>query len=117
MVPDADQVTSLSAVAAETTFRWQHGNETGSGTIVDVDNERGLLKVVTSYDGHQVTHTFDLDRAGGLFGFGGDDTRLEYRQEYDAPGGFIGEFISGGNPADALKVKQTLEKVRRLAEG
>jgi len=115
--PDVDHVTNLGAVAADATFQWQHGSETGSGTIVAVDNDRGLLKVVISHDGHQVIHTFDLDRAGGLFGIGGDDTRLDYKREYDAPGGFIGEFISGGNPADALKVKQTLEKVRHLAEG
>src|SRR5918995_1855794 len=70
--PDVDQVMSLDAVVADTTFQWRHGNETGSGTIVAVDNDRGLLKVVTSHDDQQVTHTFDLDRAGGLFGFGGD---------------------------------------------
>jgi uncharacterized protein YndB with AHSA1/START domain len=115
--PGADKVTGLETVAADTTFQWHQGDETGSGTIVEVDNDRGLIKVVTSHEGDQVTHTFDLDRAGGFFGLGGNDTRLEYKREYDAPGGFIGEFISGGNPADALKVKQTLEKVRRLAEG
>jgi carbon monoxide dehydrogenase subunit G len=115
--PDVDQVISLGAVTADTTFQWQHGNETGSGTIVAVDNDRGLLRVVISHADQLVTHTFDLDRAGGLFGLGGDDTRLDYKREYDAPGGFLGEFISGGNPADALAVKQTLEKVRHLAEG
>lgn len=115
--PGVDRVTNLDAVAANATFQWQHGNETGSGTIVAVDDDRGLLKVVTSHDGHQVTHTFDLDRAGGLFGIGGNDTRLDYKREYDAPGGVIGEFITGGNPVDALTVKQTLEKVKNLAEG
>jgi uncharacterized protein YndB with AHSA1/START domain len=114
--PNVDQVTSLGAVAADTTFQWQHGNETGSGTIVAVDNDRGLLKVVTSHDGHQVTHTFDLDRAGGLFGLGGNDTRLDYKREYHTAGGAIGEFIAGGNPVDALALKQTLEKVKNLAE-
>jgi len=115
--PDVDHVTNLGAVAAGTTFQWQHGNETGSGTIETVDNDRGLLKVTISHGDHPVTHTFDLDRAGGFFGLGGDDTRLDYKREYHAAAGFIGEFITGGNPADALKVKHTLEKVRNLAEG
>jgi uncharacterized protein YndB with AHSA1/START domain len=115
--PDVDRVTNLGAVAADTTFEWQHGDETGSGTIVEVDNDRGLIKVVISHEGKQTTHTFDLDRAGGFFGLGGNDTRIEYKREYDAPGGFIGEFVTGGNPADALKVKHTLEKVKNLAEG
>lgn len=115
--PDVDRVTNLSSVAADTTFQWQHGDTAGSGTIVEVDHDRGLIKVVTSHDGHQVTHTFDLDRAGGLFGLGGNDTRLDYKYEFDAPGGLIGDFVSGGNPADMLKVKHTLEKVKNLAEG
>jgi uncharacterized protein YndB with AHSA1/START domain len=114
--PDVDRVTDLAAVVADATFQWQHGSETGSGTIVAVDHDRGLLKVVISRGGHQITHTFDLDRAGGLFGLGGNNTRLTYQMEYHAPGGFVGEFISGGNPADSLKVKHTLEKVKNLAE-
>jgi len=114
--PDVDQVTGLGTVAANTTFQWQRGNEAGSGTIAEVDNDRGLIKVVISHAGNQVTHTFDLDRAGGLFGLGGDDTRLDYRREYHAEGGAIGEFLTGGNPADALAVKHTLEKVKNLAE-
>lgn len=36
-------MTNLGAVAADTTFQWQHGNETGSGTIVAVDNDRGAI--------------------------------------------------------------------------
>ena len=115
--PDVDHVTGLSAVEAGATFQWQHGDTTGSGSIVAVDDSRGLIKVVTGEGGNQVTHVFDLDRAGGFLGMGGNDTRLTYQREYDAPGGILGDFVAGGNPADLLKVKHTLEKVKHLAEG
>jgi len=115
--PDVDRVTGLSTIQDGATFQWQSGNDSGSGSIAAVDENRGLIKVVTSEGGKQITHIFDLDRSGGLFGLGGGDTRLTYHREYDTAGGFLGEFVAGGNPADLLKVKHTLEKVKRLAEG
>jgi len=115
--PDVDSITGLAAVQAGATFQWRNGDESGSGSIVAVDENRGLIKVVTSEGDKQTSHIFDLDRSGGLFGLGGDDTRLTYEREYDTPGGFLGEFVAGGNPVDLLKVKHTLEKVKNLAEG
>jgi 3-keto-L-gulonate-6-phosphate decarboxylase len=47
---------------------------------------------------------------------GGNDTKLIYKREYHAQGGLIGEFITGGNPMDAREVKQTIEKIKRLAQ-
>lgn len=115
--PEVEQVTNLRAVESGATFQWQKGGDAGSGSIVHVDDDSLRIKVVTQMGSDQVTHTFDVDRAGGLFGIGGNDARLKYAMEYDPPGGIIGDFIAGGNPADQLRVKQTLEKVRHLAEG
>jgi carbon monoxide dehydrogenase subunit G len=112
--PGVDTVTGMASVSEGATFQWQEKDETGSGTVVAVDDKRGLIKVVTNDAGKQVTHTFDLDRAGFL-GFG-NDTKVTYIREFDS-GGLIGEFISGGNPADALSVKRTLEKIKRVAQG
>lgn len=114
--PDVDRITGLAAVQAGATFQWQNGNDSGSGSIAAVDEGRGLIKVITSEGDKQTSHIFDLDRSGGLFGLGGNDTRLTYQREYDAAGGFLGEFVAGGNPADLLKVKHTLQKVKQLAE-
>jgi len=68
--PNVDSISGLSAVEDGATFQWQDGNDSGSASIVEVDHERGLIKVVTTEDGKQTTHTFDLDKAGGFFGFG-----------------------------------------------
>jgi len=115
--PEVEKISSLAAVQSGATFQWQKGGETGSGSIVHVDAGANQIKVTTQMGGSEVTHTFDVDRAGGIFGMGGNDARLKYTMEYDPPGGLIGDFVASGNPADTLKVKHTLEKVRNLAEG
>ncbi len=65
-------------------------------------------------EGHSATHTFQVNRHGGLFG--GNGSQLHYTLEFQTGGGLIGEFIEGGNPADLLKVKNTVEKVKQAAE-
>ena len=115
--PDADEITGLEAVQEGAHFQWRDGNKTGTGSITKLDTERGLITVVMTEGGRQTEHTFDLDRSGGFLGFGGNDTSVKYRREYDAKGGFLGEFVAGGNPVDSIEVKRTLEKIRNLAQG
>lgn len=115
--PNIDRVSNVSNVASGGTFQWQHGTDTGSGAIVHVDEAAYQLKILTDMEGRQVTHTFDVDKSGGFLGFGGNDSQLRYTMEYDPPGGMLSDFVAGGNPADTLRVKGTLNKVKELAEG
>jgi uncharacterized protein YndB with AHSA1/START domain len=114
--PDVDSISGLEAVQEQASFTWQQGEVNGTATITEVDPNRGLISVTTVKGDDNTNHTFDLDRTGGLFGLGANDTKLMYRREYKADGGFLGEFIAGGNVADALDVKQTLAKIKRLAQ-
>ena len=114
--PDADRIERLAAVKPDATFSWHRGDDSGAGTVVQVEPRR-RLRIITTGDGPAKTHTLELDRAGGVMGMGGNDARLEYTLEYDPPGGFISDFVAGGNPRDLLKVKGTLEKVKAVAEG
>lgn len=114
--PDVDTISGLTAVQAGASFEWRHGADSGTGTITELDGERGLLGVAITKGADTTTHVFDLDRAGGFFGIGANDTRLLYRRDYKAEGGLIGEFIAGGNIVDALEVKQTLAKIKKLAQ-
>jgi uncharacterized protein YndB with AHSA1/START domain len=116
-LPDAEQVTNVSAVAPGGTFQFQGGGESGSGSITLVDATSYQLRIVMQAGVVPETHTFDVDRAGGFLGLGGNDARLKYTLEYDPPGGFLSDFVAGGNPKDMLKVKHALEKVKGLAEG
>jgi uncharacterized protein YndB with AHSA1/START domain len=115
--PGADTVSGLAKVEAGATFQYQQGTDSATGSIIEVDDARGLIKLVTADDGKQVTHTIDLDRTGGFFGLGGNDTKVKYIREYDTPGGFIGEFVTGGNPVDALAVKAVLERLKQAVQG
>lgn len=115
-LPDVGQVANVGTVAPGSTFQFQSGSETGSGSITLVDAASYRLKIVTQVGAVPETHTFDVDRSGGFLGLGGNDARLKYTLEYDPPGGFLSDFAVGGNPKDMLKLKHTLEKVKGLAE-
>ena len=115
-LPDVEQVTNAGEVAPGGTFQFQKGGESGSGSITLVDEASYRIKIVTQAGAVPETHTFDVDRSGGFLGLGGNDARLRYTLEYDPPGGFVSDFVAGGNPKDMLKVKHTLDKVKGLAE-
>lgn len=115
--PDIQGTITIGSLDAGASFQWQNGDEVGNGSVVSVDTAANRLTVITEQGDTPVTHIFDIDRSGGFLGLGGNDVRLKYTMEYDPPGGFISDFIVGGNPKDLLKVKHTLEKVKGLAEG
>lgn len=111
-----EQVTGLGSLAQNASFQWQKGSETGTGSVLRADNEQYVLIFATRAGNDERKHSFDIDRSGGFFGMGGNDSRLKYTLEYDPPGGMIGDFVAGGNPADALAVKNSLGKIRDMAE-
>jgi uncharacterized protein YndB with AHSA1/START domain len=111
--PDVQSVSGLSTVQTGATFQWQSGGHAGTGSLVRVEPQH-ILQVVTKMEGHQATHTFRVERHGGLLG--GNGAQLHYTLEFHAAGGLIGEFVAGGNPADLLKVKNAVAKVHDLAE-
>lgn len=115
-IDQLEHVVGLSVVEPGASFQWRHGEQSGTGAVLAVDEGRSILKLETRLGDDQRAHTFDIDRSGGFLGIGGDDSRLRYTLEYDPPGGMFGDFVAGGNPADTLRVKNTLHKVKGLAE-
>jgi len=114
--PDLDRV-SLGAVTAGASFQYQDGDDSGAGTVSAVEPNRRLRVVTTKSGGPPVTHTFELKREGGVLGVGANDCQVDYTMEYDPPGGFITDFVVGGNPKDLMKVKGVVEAIKKLAEG
>jgi uncharacterized protein YndB with AHSA1/START domain len=114
--PDVQAVTNLSTVETGATFQWQNGDHNGTGAIVRANpNER--LEVLIEGGGHNTHHTLQVEHHGGVLGIGGHDSRLTYILEIHPPGGFIGEFIEGGNPMDIRKAQHVVAQVKELAEG
>jgi uncharacterized protein YndB with AHSA1/START domain len=114
--PDVDSV-QLGAVTPGASFQFKEGNDSGVGTIAAVEPQRRLRVVTTRGGRPPVTHSFELKRAGGVMGVGASDCEVDYTMEYDPPGGFITDFVVGGNPVDMMKVKNALDALKKLSEG
>ena len=92
-------------------------NETGSGqgTVVKMEPMK-RLEILTQVDKDKDLHVFELRPSGGFFGLNADECKVTYTLDTLAGGGMLGNFISGGNPADALRVKKATHLLRKLVE-
>jgi uncharacterized protein YndB with AHSA1/START domain len=112
-LPGVEGVTGFAGMQAGSKFRFEAGGQAGTGSVIRVEPKR-VLRIVTETGGHEATHSFDLGQRG-VFG-GSGKSRLRYTLEYKAVGGALGEFVAGGNPADMIKAKNTVTRVKELAE-
>jgi len=109
-----DSVSNVTAVQNGGTFSWVNGSDTGTGTIANVvPNEH--LQLVTQWENNHASHSFDIKPDRGLFK-GGGKFYFIYTMEYGSAGGFLGSFVSGGNPMDQKRVKDTTDQMKDLAE-
>lgn len=113
--PDMDTIQDIGTAEAGETFTWERDGKEATGKVVRAEDQ-SRMQLVTNADGHRHTHTFSLHHRGGVFGIGGEKSRLEYSLEYEATGGVIGEFIARGNPIDMIKVRNVLKEIKALAE-
>ena len=109
-------LSGLTTVSKGASFSWRKGGDTGTGMVLTHDEGKQIIGFAMREGDSERTHTFDVDRSGGFLGIGANDSRLRYTLEYDPPGGFLGDFVAGGNPADMLHVRNTLHKIRDLAQ-
>ncbi len=56
------------------------------------------------------------DRAVDSLGLKEDECKVEYTLDTLMGGGILGNFIAGGNPVDAMKVKKATNLLRKLVE-
>jgi len=113
--PGIDNVTNVSAINAGGTFEWADEGKVGHGTIVAMDPMKSL-EVLTQMDEDKDLHKFKLRSTGGFLGLANDECKVEYVLDTLAGGGILGNFISGGNPKDAIKVKKTMHNLRKFIE-
>lgn len=112
-----EQLTGVGPTVRQgASFQWRKGGDNGTGAVLRMDEGQMVIAFATREGSSERTHTFDVDRSGGFLGMGANDSRVRYTLEYDAPGGMLGEFVVGGNPVDMLAVKNTLHKIKDLAE-
>jgi len=113
--PGIDSVSKLATVNAGGTFEWVNEGKVGHGSIVALDPMKSL-EVITQMDEDKDLHKFKLRSTGGFLGLANDECKVEYVLDTLVGGGILGNFVSGGNPKDAIKVKKTMHNLRKYVE-
>ena len=113
--PGIDSVSKVSTVTAGGTFEWVDDGQVGHGTIVALEPQE-FLEILTQLGDDKDSHKFKLKPTGGFLGLAKDECKVEYVFDTLMGGGILGNFIAGGNPKDALRVKKAMHNLRRLVE-
>jgi uncharacterized protein YndB with AHSA1/START domain len=113
--PAIESVANVTQVAPGGTFAWMDEGKTGKGTITKMEPHK-LLEILTQLGDDKDSHLFKLSPSGGFLGLKADECKVEYTLDTLMGGGILGNFIAGGNPRDALRVKNAMNKLRRLVE-
>ncbi|HSQ17525.1 MAG TPA: hypothetical protein VLM83_07510, partial [Anaerolineales bacterium] len=88
---------------------------TGKATIVRAEPLK-RLEIRTQLGDDKDAHVFELKSSGGFLGLAADECKIEYTLDTLMGGGILGNFIAGGNPKDALRVKKAMHLLRKLVE-
>ncbi len=113
--PGVDSVTGVTSVSEGGTFEWTSDGKTGRGVIEKMEPLKRLV-IQTQLGDDKDEHIFLLHPSGGFFGLNADECKVEYTLDTLMGGGILGSFIAGGNPKDALRVKNATNLLRKLVE-
>jgi uncharacterized protein YndB with AHSA1/START domain len=113
--PGADEVTNVTSVSEGGTFNWKDESRMGRGKIVKMEPMKHL-EILTQIGDDQDSHVFKLQPSGGFLGLSADECKVKYTLDTLMGGGILGEFIAGGNPIDALRIKKAMNLLRKLVE-
>lgn len=113
--PGVDGVSNVTSSPEGVSFNWTKAGQTGTGSIVKIVPNKHL-EVLTQLGDDKDSHVFDLHASGGFLGLSADECKVDYTLDTLMGGGILGNFIAGGNPKDALRVKNATHKLRQLVE-
>ncbi len=113
--PGIESVSNVTSVSEGGTFQWTDEGKTGRGTIVNLEPQK-RLDIMTQMGDDKDSHVFKLRPSGGFFGLNNDECKVEYTLDTLTGGGILANFVLGGNPVDALKVKNATNLLRKLVE-
>lgn len=113
--PGIDGVGQVTAVSEGGRFEWTSEGKTGRGAIVKMEPMK-RLEIMTQMGDDKDSHVFVLRPSGGFLGLKADECKLEYTLDTLMGGGILGNFVAGGNPKDALRVKKATHNLRKLVE-
>ncbi|MBN1371420.1 MAG: SRPBCC family protein [Anaerolineaceae bacterium] len=113
--PGFDSVANVTEVAEGATFDWVDDGKTGRAAIVKVVPLK-RLEILTQMENDKDSHVFTLKTSGGFLGLKADECEVEYTLDTLMGGGILGNFVAGGNPKDAMRVKKAMHLLRKVCE-
>ncbi len=114
--PGIDSVANVTSVSEGVNLEWIGDGKTGRATIVKMEPQKRLV-VQTQLGDDKDEHIFALQPSGGFLGLNADECKVSYTLDTLMGGGILGDFLAGGNPKDALRVKNATTLLRKLVEG
>ncbi|MFN8484691.1 MAG: SRPBCC family protein [Anaerolineae bacterium] len=116
--PEIESMSNFTGLAEGGTFNYQYQGMEGDAkiTALRTDRETKEIEINTDIRNNRAWHWF---RVGPKKGFGASDgvSWLNYHMEYSAAIPILGEIVEHGNDADEKVVRDTVYKVKFIAEG
>lgn len=114
--PGIDSVSDAGTLQEGAIIHWTSEGKAGQATIAKMEPMK-RLEVMTQLGNDKDSHVFVLSPSGGFFGLNADECKVEYTLDTLMGGGILGDIVAGGNPKDALRVKNATNLLRKLVEG
>ena len=113
--PGVGSISNVTTIDEGASFEWSSDDKAGTGTIKKYVPMKEL-EIITQVGKDKDGHHFKLKPVGKFLGLGEDECKVEYTMDTLSGGGILGRFVTGGNPKDAIQVKKTVHKLRKLVE-
>ncbi len=113
--PGVESVSGATSISRGESIEWTGNGKTGRATVMQMEPQKRLV-IQTQVGSDKDEHVFVLHPSGGFFGMNADECKVEYTLDTLMGGGILGDFVAGGNPADALRVKNATNLLRKLVE-
>lgn len=113
--PGVDSAVKAAPLKEGGSFEWTSEGRMGRGTITKMEPMK-RLEITTQVGDDKDAHVFKLQPSGGFLGMNADECKVEYTLDTLMGGGILGNFVAGGNPKDAMRVKKSMHLLRKLVE-
>ena len=116
--PEIESMSNFTGLAEGGTFNYHYQGMDGEGKITAfrTNRETKEIEIATDLRNNRAWHWFRVGPKKG-FGASGGVSWLNYHMEYSAAIPILGEIVEHGNDADEKVVRDTVYKVKFMAEG
>src|SRR5512140_2603617 len=114
--PGVDSVSNFGSASPGATLNWASEGRAGQASFANMEPMK-RLEVMTQVGNDKDSHVFVLQPGGGFLGHGDNECKVAYTLDTLMGGGILADFVAGGNPADELRVKHTMDRLKKLVEG